>query len=143
MGYMEISIGGSDMAHEAYALTRNDFIKAANKALKFLRRELKDPGNLYNTGGPVNVAMVVTETKIPMLFASEYPAFMQETIDALVEYIADSAEGEWGTSAASVANKKMHMDRYRALLKKLRRMQAKIDPAEYEELGDYWTEPKK
>jgi len=66
MGYMDLSISGSDMAADAaYSL-----IEAMVTSLKI---SLKDPGNNYNTSGAVNVAMIFDEMIIPSeYFAKSY-----------------------------------------------------------------------
>jgi len=140
MGYSNITIYGSDLAADAFARVADEYKKAANRSVKHLRKELKDMGNEYNTAGPVNVAMILTESpaphdlpQLPLFFAAEYPELLQETIDALQKFTHDSAEFEW----EDLEGKKFHMTRYRALLRKLAKKLEKVDSKKYEKHGFY------
>ena len=135
MGYSDITLYGSDAAADAYSWVSNDFTKAANSAVKKLRKELKDMHNEYNTSGPVNVALILTESEAPLFFASDYPKFLEEAFDALGRYAEVSAEAEWDDSDS----KKRHLSSYRALLRKLAKKVLKIRPEDYAKGGLYGT----
>lgn len=136
MGYIDITIGGSDAAADAHADIRVPFEKAAAKAIKSLRRELKDVHNCFNTPGPVNVAMILTESKIdfPLRLSREYPDLLEETHTALKEYINKCYDPDlWD----DLGNREWHLERYRKLLRKIRDKKNKV-LAEIETDEDYF-----
>lgn len=125
MGYTDITILGSDAAADAYSYVQDEYKKAANKSIKILRKELKDTHSCFNTPGPANVAMIITEPvedfdleiKIPLHleFSEQYPEFLDEVIDALSSYIDECKDPEvWD----DLSNRDWHLKRYRQLLKK-------------------------
>ncbi len=135
MGYSNITLYGSDTAADAYSWVNDDFTKSANRSVKRLRKELKDMGNEFNTSGPVNVAIILTESPAPLFFSSDYPGFLEEVIEALTKYTADSSKAEWEDRD----NRKKHLSRYRDLLRKLRKLKSKIGTDDYDETGRYWV----
>ena len=136
MGYMDITIGGSDAAADAHSFVKEPFEKAAEKAIKSLRKELKDTHTSFNTPGPVNVAMILTESQIdfPLRLSREYPDLLQETHTALKKYIDECSDPDlWDDGG----NRDWHLERYRQLLRKIRNKKNKV-LAEIENDDDYF-----
>jgi hypothetical protein len=117
MGYMGLDhYNSSDMASDlAYVMQ--------NAMAETLRKGLKEKGNQYNTDGVVNVAMIFRDLIIPHL--EEYCGNdkLQEvakiTHDKLAEQIGNDEPDDWGTSKEDKANRKMHIDAYKKMLRAL------------------------
>ena len=58
MGYIDLSVSGSDSAAD-------DFWELQEVMAKTLTKNLKDKGNEYNTCGAINVAMIFDQHIIP------------------------------------------------------------------------------
>lgn len=54
MGFMDLSVGGSDNAADSAS-------NAVEAFAKQLETEYQEPGNAYNTPGFINVAMIINE----------------------------------------------------------------------------------
>jgi hypothetical protein len=92
MGYCGISLNGSDAAAEAWGNASQHFTGnpdltvrgAAAMACAELRRELSNQHNEWNTPGPVNVALVLTEGRLPLAASrEELRSLLQDTVSAL------------------------------------------------------------
>lgn len=118
MGYMDISICGSDRASDL-----NETIKRCSGgkfvAIAILQKELKEVYNCYNTQGCVNVALVLTEGAGKKLFADykdeRYEQLVSSTLEAMGHLRKFSFMAEWDTEE----NKKKHLDVYDRLISQL------------------------
>jgi len=122
MGYMDLTVSGSDTAADAAA----DMIYAMIKSLK---KSLKDPGNSYNTSGAVNVAMIFDEMIIPSAYYSEsyvedLTELANDTRNKLQKELdlCNKESAEWDP-----ANKLWHTTKYKKLLKRLDTFLEKCD----------------
>lgn len=90
-GVMDLSVGGSDSAADAWYVVQKAMMKAAVPAL---RAELKDKGNEFNTPGPLNVAMIITE-KFKDLDVEESPE-LSKLIDEVISKL-EAKDAPWRT----------------------------------------------
>ncbi len=127
MGYMDISIGGSDRAADCFYNIVADMVKS-------LQEELQDPGNEFNTSGTVNVALFFEEVVNPNLsFWAKFVhhdenkmlSLARKTLTNLEKVEISHAEVKemWETDK----NRLWHLGRYHELQKGLQRF---IDAAE-------------
>lgn len=114
MGYMDISIAGSDFAADANANMIGAMVKNLTKALT-------EDANEFNTSGPVNVALIFKEHLLPGKFyrsgSSDLQDLAVKTHKALrIECIA-AAKADWDDEK----NKTTHLRSYRKLLRSMNR----------------------
>ena len=114
MGYMDLSVVGSDTAAD----TASEMVSAMAKVLK---KGLKERGGSFNTSDPVNVAMIfdemiLTSKEFQRSFAEELIDIAEQTVDLLQEeYNYAKNDNEWDDKE----NKQYHMKKYKHLLKRL------------------------
>lgn len=124
MGYMDISIVGSDTAADLNAkikqLVKN---KQFGKIVTELLKELPQDHGCFNTHGCVNVALVLTKGAAKSLkfkgVLFRCPSLIRNTVTALNSLIEESQKGNWH----DLKSKNEHLQAYRTLrtnlLKKL------------------------
>lgn len=92
--------------------------------VKALRKGLKEEGNGWNPEGCVNVALILESMLKGNTFWLEYSEFTKLLTDvsaALLEHIQADDPEEWDHAA----NRKYHLDRYRALRRRMERLRAR------------------
>ena len=134
MGYMDITIYGSDIAAGNFAETlealKNEGISAA---IEVLEEALEEDHGGFNTAGPENVGMILTESTIsPILALDEnFDELVNSTVEALDEKIKSDKKADWEDQA----NRDWHLKRYRQILKNLKKLQKNLG-----ELDEYERE---
>jgi len=114
MGFMDLSLHGSDMASDASSF-------ATGAMVAVLRKELSNKANEYNTPGPVNVALYFSERLIPGGFHQDFhPGLTKLAEDTLhdleLHYIA-CEKAEWDDAES----KAEHMSVYGRLVNELKK----------------------
>ena len=112
MGYMDISIVGSDLA----AGVMYDIIDAV---IKNLRKALREEGNEYNTSGAVNVGLffeeVICKNTVPWIGNADLYKIAEMTRDRLDTMEIPGAQAANRENWDSESNRKEHLSRYRAI----------------------------
>lgn len=113
MGYMDISIFGSDYAA--------DNLSELHKAIAIvLKKQLKESSNEFNTPGPVNVALFFEEIfckNMKYFHCMALADVAAQTSEELEKLIALSEKADW----EDLESKSRHMKRYKELLKSLKK----------------------
>lgn len=139
MGYMDITIEGSDMAEGAWHIVKEAAREdGLDEAIRKLRAELDAPVySPYNTPGPINAALVLVEAKPDyddpsfvlkdvLPGASGYQELVQDTLNKLTELRAEWADASWDGAAVrrqdGSDNKQYHLDVVDRLLEGLRQL---------------------
>jgi NADH:ubiquinone oxidoreductase subunit B-like Fe-S oxidoreductase len=117
MGYMDLSVMGSDVASDAA-------VNMAYAAIKSLEHSLKEKGNEYNTGGLENVAMIIDEVILPSkmltsLCSPRLEKLVDKILPQLEKLINRTQKSEWYDQD----NKKYHLTKYKRLFKRLSSVQ--------------------
>lgn len=114
MGYMDISICGSD---NAAAMLSN----ISQAVVKELKKEIKKKDNEFNTDGIVNVALffeeVIIKAKNLFIYEDEIVALAKKTcegLDNLIDEAKKVSDTEWDS-------KDYHIKRYSELRKKIKK----------------------
>jgi hypothetical protein len=132
MGYMDISIGGSDMASDFhYVVVRAALAENNLKVNELFKSEIVAINNEYNTCGAINVALVLTERHeymdenldpsgyyvkdhLPNIIEN-YSELVEETKDRIVKIKSLWESSEWDNKESQ----KSHVDSASDLLKNL------------------------
>ena len=124
MGYMDISIGGSDMAADCHA-------GAVSALVESYKRDLKNPGNCYNTSGPINVGLSVASIG-PSFWDyyymdgdSFFPDLMKG-LDDQIQQIINYKKAEPDRAGDEDENLNWHLKEYRAIRRKVKRIFDKV-----------------
>lgn len=104
MGYMDLSIGGSDEASDA-------FYVLSKQIVSYLKKEEKQITNCYNTDGIINVALI-----LEALMKSEDFHFDQNVLEYLVKFVPRLEKYE-----AKYDDNQDGKKRLKSIIKKLRR----------------------
>lgn len=117
MGYMDITLHGSDMASDMCAAVTRLIISK-------LRSELDKYTNEFNTPGPVNVALFFEERLLPGGFAKDYNGELQklaeDTLSRMEKLYIESEKADWGADKRSQDSKARHLEDYKRLIKSLK-----------------------
>jgi hypothetical protein len=113
MGYMDISIGGSDGAADCHH-------GVVSAVVEVYKRELKNPGNCYNTPGCINVAMSMIECSLEFwsFYYQDGDSFIEDLKKQLDELIDGMVEYKKTDECCDVANVDWHLKEYRAIRRK-------------------------
>ena len=115
MGYVDISLGGSD---EATALV----LDIEDNMIKKLKKELSRKSNEFNTPGIINVAMYFDEIIIPSPYYSkdngkDMIALAEKVVKKLIKYIDKNNNPDiWDDQQ----NKDYHLKAWRRLLHRMK-----------------------
>lgn len=134
MGYTDITIYGSDIAEDNFAETIEALKKKGiGAAIKILNKALKEDYGGFNTSGPENVGMILTESTISSILAldEKFDTLVESTIEALDKKIKSDKKADWEDQA----NRDWHLKRYRQILKNLKKLQKNLS-----ELDEYERE---
>ena len=118
MGYMDLTITGSDYASDAMGAMTKDMVKS-------LRNTLKEDGNGggFNTGGVENVSMILCSVvcgNSDFDYCQTLIDFIAKTVlPKLRKLIVRSDKTMDWSDAGGDSNKKWHLEAYRGWQKKL------------------------
>jgi hypothetical protein len=111
---MDLSVGGSDTASDAAYVVTEAMVVA-------LKKEFKEKGNSYNTGGVENVAMIFHQHLVPGNFARLFNDHLYDmalkTLDALEKLIKRTNKEKWEDRG----NKEYHLACYKDWQKSLKK----------------------
>lgn len=136
MGYIDITIGGSDMASDTWSVASKIFrAQGPDAALRALRQELEHGTyNVYNTDGCINVALVLLDRyqentdggiqlcdELPKV-GEAYRGLVEDTLNKLTDLRTKWMDADWGEGIRrdGLDNKKFHFDAIDRLINGLR-----------------------
>lgn len=111
MGYMDLSVQGSDMAAGCAE-------EVGNAMAKVLSKEFRTQSNEYNTDGPINVAMIFEEVICPN-DVFKYNDKLQALAKRVVKAVEKQIKASEKTPSAEWDSKGMHLRRYRQMVRRI------------------------
>ena len=107
MGYMDITINGSDEAADLAHVFKA--AKTKSTSIKLLTKALKENNGRYNTSGAVNVALLIEDE---LITDKVYLPVVKTAYKKLSDEIKYGEKAEWDSDE----NKKYHLDSWNELL---------------------------
>ncbi len=113
MGYVNLSIGGSDMAGDGAIDLEEGIVRILNKLLKKKQ-------NAYNTDGVINVSMIYNEIIIPTKYWKENGCDLKLlAITKVIPELKKEIKKLEKVICINSENKNYHINTYKGLLKRL------------------------